>query len=39
MTQWAAMNARIRGAFHALRTEGAGTGRDAAAIGLGIFIG
>jgi uncharacterized protein (DUF2062 family) len=39
MTQWAAMNARIRGAFHALRTEGAGIGREAAAIGLGIFIG
>jgi uncharacterized protein (DUF2062 family) len=39
MPQWAAMRARIRGAFYALRTEGAGTGREAAAIGLGIFIG
>jgi len=28
-----------RRVFHGLRTEGAGTGREAAAIGLGIFIG
>ena len=33
------VHARIRRAFHGLRTEGAGVGREAAAIGLGIFIG
>ncbi len=29
----------LRGGLHTLRTEGAGPGRDAAAIGLGVFIG
>ena len=33
------MHTRLRRAFRELRTEGAGTGREAAAIGLGIFIG
>src|SRR4051794_22674887 len=35
----AAVNARYRSVFYDLRTEGSGTGREAAAIGLGIFIG
>jgi SAM-dependent methyltransferase len=34
-----AVYSRYRSVFYDLRTEGAGTGRDAAAIGLGIFIG
>jgi uncharacterized protein (DUF2062 family) len=33
------VRSRIRRAFHGLRTEGAGAAREAAAIGLGIFIG
>src|SRR5438046_80713 len=35
----AAVHSRIRSLFYGLRTEGAGTGREAAAIGLGVFIG
>jgi len=35
----AAVGSLYRRVFHGLRTEGAGTGREAAAIGLGIFIG
>ena len=34
-----AVNPAVRRLFRGLRTEGAGTGREAAAIGLGIFIG
>src|SRR5262245_9194191 len=34
-----AVNARYRSVFYDLRTEGGGSGREAAAIGLGIFIG
>lgn len=33
------MHRRVRALFYGLRTEGAGSGREAAAIGLGIFIG
>jgi uncharacterized protein (DUF2062 family)/SAM-dependent methyltransferase len=33
------MHAAVRRVFHGLRTEGAGRERDAAAIGVGIFIG
>lgn len=33
------VRARLRRAFHELRTEGAGAAREAAAIGVGIFIG
>ncbi len=39
MPQYEAVHARIRHWFHALRTEGAGAGREAAAVGVGIFIG
>jgi uncharacterized protein (DUF2062 family)/2-polyprenyl-3-methyl-5-hydroxy-6-metoxy-1,4-benzoquinol methylase len=33
------MSARLRRLFYDLRTEGAGAGREAAAIGVGVFIG
>lgn len=33
------MHPRVRHLFHGLRTEGAGAGREAAAIGTGVFIG
>ena len=35
----AAVHPRIRRLFHGLRTEGAGAGREALAIGIGVFIG
>lgn len=35
----AAVHPRVRSLFHGLRTEGAGTGREAVAIGTGVFIG
>jgi uncharacterized protein (DUF2062 family)/SAM-dependent methyltransferase len=38
-TAVAAISARWRRLFYALRTEGAGPAREAAAIGLGVFIG
>src|SRR6185295_18392293 len=34
-----AMSARVRRLFYDLRTEGAGAGREAAAVGVGVFIG
>jgi SAM-dependent methyltransferase len=34
-----AMSARVRRLFYDLRTEGGGAGREAAAIGVGVFIG
>jgi uncharacterized protein (DUF2062 family)/2-polyprenyl-3-methyl-5-hydroxy-6-metoxy-1,4-benzoquinol methylase len=34
-----ALSVRFRRAFHGLRTEGTGPGREAAAIGVGVFIG
>lgn len=33
------IGARLRRGFHGLRTEGSGPGREAAAIGVGVFIG
>src|ERR1700733_10333340 len=33
------MHARLRRAFHSVRTEHPGAGRDAAAVALGVFIG
>jgi uncharacterized protein (DUF2062 family)/2-polyprenyl-3-methyl-5-hydroxy-6-metoxy-1,4-benzoquinol methylase len=33
------LSVRFRRAFHGLRTEGTGPGREAAAIGVGVFIG
>jgi SAM-dependent methyltransferase len=34
-----AMTARVRRMFYELRTEGGGAGREAAAVGVGVFIG
>jgi SAM-dependent methyltransferase len=34
-----AMTARVRRLFYELRTEGGGAGREAAAVGVGVFIG